>query len=214
MPADKGTNARATGHLIPLVKHLYVHPDGSYVIRNSSRKKIKNRRTLRVRYLINLHLLVEYFEEHEDVQMDIRYLNLYSYRFLKGGDGIITVYKIIDGREPFLWGHYPIGELKNIEWELMSRIEMPEPHYSRSDLFENLVHYLQAKHCIYCRSLIQCRDDTEFLIKWEKRAEREKGKLGLASLEVLPICIECIDKIKLGRLDLNEVLETIRKVDE
>jgi hypothetical protein len=162
----------------------------TYYIKNSSKRKIRDRRRLKRLYMINLWNLILAFEEDNDSEMTIHYLNRYSYLFQRACLGRrITVYKTFEGSRPLPWAYYPAGQFPLVEWDLMSKILLPKSYFTmRADLFSGVVKSAQAESCLICKG---CVEYDEEYVKRMERVEEVKNSLRLEQLTIHPICVKC-----------------------
>jgi hypothetical protein len=182
-------------------------PSGKvYYIRNSSKTKIRNRRRLKRLYMLNLWDLILSFDEDDDTEMTVHYLNRYTYWFKKdAATQTISVLKIFGDSEPLPWASYPSNQFRLVEWDLMSKILLPNSYYTiGADIFSGVVKSVQAEFCLICKGCVDYGDDFTDRMR---RIEEIRDSLHLARLEILPICDICASNTS----EISRILDLLGK---
>jgi len=183
-----------------------------YIIRKRGTKPIKNRQRLRQAYLHTLWVLLWQFKNNTvQTQMDVHYLNLYAYRFLKYPDGDILVIKARKSGRcnlPMPWAYITTKDPNGLFFleGTMDFYEMKLPYI---DLFMDLVNlwaFLDRKLCVYCLAFITCPDDVQALRELDEGADEVREELRLKSAQILPLCTACAERVQQGTLSVDEVV--------
>jgi len=205
----QGRQLQITAHLFKIEKTDSNSSYNVFLIRNSSRKKIKNKARLRRKYLKNFQTLIEQFDKSSANQMDIHYLNRYIYHFQKVEGDYVEVFKSPQDHPKWIpWARYPLG-----------KIEFSEPNYDGryeyrttftisddNDPFDEVQSLKEEKYCAICKKLITCFVDGQDLHSWQYHAVAKRQELNLELLEIPPLCLRCVKKIKSGEIDLTSAI--------